>query len=299
MEKASAGVMRRRDFIKCALAAALLTGLRVRQAQAAEMGYDPKRAFALPPGGPVPPDEMRLLAGYIAAFTLPEGDLPKAGGWTAVYDMIQISMGNKIKPGKPPMTNSIFGRVALSKPSDAPDYGVRMVATPTPAVEQVDATLHCNADAVASLRDYNLNWRCEAQNNSAVNYTLRESGRVDKGRWVVTSGAISDGMEIGTRLTAQPVLFDAVRHLPATGDWREDFNMLADFSSLRRNQSLRFSGRATLDTAGGPLAVRFYEQLGEGVPPIHYAVDDRDRTLFVTQGQLGWGLAEIGKSTSS
>ena len=39
--------------------------------------------------------------------------------------------------------------------------------------------------------------------------------------------------------------------------------------------------------------LHFYRHLGAGINPIHYAVDQQQRTLFVTHGQLGWALNKI------
>ncbi|MGE4490384.1 MAG: hypothetical protein AB7E95_12660, partial [Kiritimatiellales bacterium] len=72
-----------------------------------------------------------------------------------------------------------------------------------------------------------------------------------------------------------------------------EFDMYMDLSSLRRNQTLSFAGRGQVALAEGIQELNFYEQLGEGTAPIHYAVDQQQRTLFITQGQLGWGLNRI------
>ncbi|AKJ64589.1 hypothetical protein [Kiritimatiella glycovorans] len=62
---------------------------------------------------------------------------------------------------------------------------------------------------------------------------------------------------------------------------------------MRRDQVLRFARGVAVETSGGPVELRVYEQLGRGIEPLHYAVDADRRTLFVTHGQLGWALNRI------
>jgi hypothetical protein len=288
----------RRSFLKSSAGALLLAGLRARQTQAADLTYNPKQTFKLLAGDTVPPDQVRQMGAYLEAVSVSEGALPASGGWTALYDMVELEVFNRPRPGRPMMVNSVYGRVALTKPSAVPEYRCRMVCTPTNAIETVDAQVRCEDDALASLRDYNLSWECRAPGTPAVDYVRRESGRVGAGTWSVVSTGGTEKRSINSRLTARWLLFDRVRHLSATDGWRESFDMLDDFSSLRRNQMLRFCGRATLEVGGCPLPLRFYEQLGEGILPTHYAVDDQNRTLFVTQAHLGWALAGVEGSAS-
>jgi hypothetical protein len=296
----------RKGFLRGLGGAALLGGWGLPRARAEDPALNPKMTFPLLQGDPVPSDELRQLAGYLKTYRPPEGALPAEGGWTAVYDIVHLSTDQpKIKKKKKEkvtaapsvMANMVCGQVAVTRGRGAPEYRVRMQWSPTPAVENVEALLRCNADAVASLRDYEMTWSC-ASPVPGVAYTRRETGTVRDGALEVVAGSLRDSFELKHPLACLWTLFDAVRHLPEGGSGAGPFDMHMDLSSLRCNQTLAFSGKGRAPAADGPLEVAFYRQLGVGIQPIHYAVDSRRRTLFATQGQLGWALNRIGGAAS-
>ena len=71
-----------------------------------------------------------------------------------------------------------------------------------------------------------------------------------------------------------------------------------DLSSLQNNHLLDYSGGKSCPVGNTDIDMRFYRHLGEGINPIHYAVDQQQRTLFVTHGQLGWALNRIEEDKS-
>lgn len=283
--------MERRNFLKMAAGGVcLLTGLSARRAQAAELKYDPKRVFPLNSASGIPPDELRILAGYIEAFSLPVGAMAVAGGWTAVYDILTLKMESKAKRG---MSNAVMGQVAITKPAGSSDYRIEMLYQPSGALEKVEASLACAADPLASIRQYEMTWSCTSPQ---LNYRRQEAGTVKSGALEVVSGNAVDRFEISHPLTCLWTMMDAVRVMPAESGWKQQFDLYADLSALRRNQVLKFSATGQVKTVSGPLKVNFYQQTGAGFPPIHYAVDEQQRTLFVTQGQLAWGLNRIERA---
>jgi hypothetical protein len=258
------------------------------------LNYDPKLSFPLKPDFEVPPDEVRMLGGYIHSYTPPEGSMDIEGGWTAVFDMLSFSSipGHPSAPSDPPMTNSMIGQVALSRRRGSTDYRVQMDFRPTGATEEITALIRCGSDPLRSLRDYELTWNCKTA-NSAIAYTRNEAGSVQSGALQTVSGAITESFSVNRPLTSLWTLFDAVRLMPAQAGWMQEFDLWMDLSSLRRNQRLCYCGSGTVQTASGVLPLRFYEQTGTGTTPVHYAVDEQQRALFITQGQLGWGLNRI------
>jgi hypothetical protein len=90
----------------------------------------------------------------------------------------------------------------------------------------------------------------------------------------------------------------AVRNLPASRFATKKFNMYMDLSSLQINHLLDYSGKKTCRVGNTSIDLTFYRHLGAGINPIHYAVDQQQRTLFVTHGQLGWALNKIVEDKS-
>jgi len=241
------------------------------------------------------PDAVRMLAGYLEAYSPPGGDIGVKGGWTAVYDLVNFAaLAPYDKPVGPLMYNGVYGQVAVKKPSVAPEYEIQMEYRPTEIPEAVKARIFCSDSPVAALKHWDAEWSCQGVAGK-LSYTNRERGAVLPDCVDVTSSGNSERIELRRPLTCLWTLMDAVRRLPAEAGWRQEFDLYMDLSSLRRNQTLSFAGRGTVVAAGGPLEMRFYRQTGEGIEPIHYAVDGQQRTLFVTQGQLGWALNRIDR----
>jgi hypothetical protein len=259
------------------------------------LAFTPGKSFSLNPNLPVPPDEMRLLGGYIHNYRLPDGLMEPDGGWTAVFDMLGFSATPEYEKNAntAAMSNEVMGQVSVSRPRGKTEYHIRMNFLPTRAVEDVMAVIRCNDDELASIRDYELVWNFKS--DSQAGYTRREAGAVRPGELQILSESFTDSFKTGNPLTCLWTLFDAVRRLPAEAGSVRTADMYMDLSSLRRNQRIRFGGGGQVQTAAGTVPLKFYEQTGEGSPPIHYAVDEQQRTLFVTQGQLGWGLNRIAR----
>lgn len=269
-----------------------LAGMPCFRADGAELVYDPQTRFELAKQ-PVLRDELRMLGGYLEACTPPAGVLHHRGGWTAVYDMLAFEATPAYeKAAAMPMVNTVLGQVAVSRRAASPDYEIRMSCKPTRSEERVEARISCADGPLAAIRNWTMTWSCRGAGEE-LSYTKREQGSVAADHFSVASRGYVDRFEIKQPLTCLWTLMDAVRRLPAEAGWTQEFDLYMDLSSLRRNQMLSFAGRGQVALAGGVQELDFYEQTGEGIEPIHYAVDQQNRTLFVTQGQLGWGLNRI------
>ena len=287
--------MERRQFIRIAAAGAgLVAVLPARDILGAELIHGRRKRFPMR-GDVKQPDAVRMLAGYLEAYRPPERSWPVDGGTAVVYDLVDFTAVphyRKPKPGQPLSTNGILGQIALRRVPGAPSYEVRQVYSPWEgAEEELRATIQCHDDQLNSISDYDLTWSCR-KTNPLITYQRSRSGHMDNGR---VDGRTRSYQTSG-RLTALWTMFDAVRRLPARVEQPERFAMLTDLVSLRRKQELVFDGAGEVNCAAGAVPVRFYRQLGEGITPIHYAIDERQRTLWVTQGQLGWALNRIGES---
>lgn len=288
--------MRRRGYLKTTLGAfagraAMGLARGDSFAPVAPLVYEAGKKFPLESRGAVPPDEVRVLAGYLSNWFLPEGAMPEQGGWRAVFDLLDYSATRTGSEG-PVMTNSLLGQVAIQRVLGASEYRIQQHFRPCFAAEELSASVDCNEDEVRSIRGYELLWK----SSGPQPYERREAGRLEEGGLCISDGSPKERQVCHHRLTTLWTLMDAVRFLPASGDWGRRFDLHMDLSSLRRNQRIRFRRFGEVPTAKGPVPVRFYEQTGEGIQPIHYAVDEENRTLLVTQGLLGWGLNRIERA---
>jgi hypothetical protein len=286
--------MLRRGYLKTtlgALAGSAAAGL-VRGnsfAPGATLVYEFGKKFSLNPRDPVPADEVRVLGGYLRNYVLPQGAMPPEGGWTAVFDLLDVSLPAKKGAGELVMFNSLLGQVAVSRRAGATDYQIQQHFRPAGPLDELAARIRCSGDDLRSIQDYELLWK----SSGVMTYARNEAGTVQSGGLHISSGSRTDFFAINNPLATLWTLMDAVRLLPASAGWSRRFAMYMDLSSLRRDQVLRFVRTGNVQTADGIVPVRFYEQTGGGIQPIHYAVDEMQRTLFVTQGLLGWGLNRI------
>lgn len=285
------GINRRR-FMQGTAGALFLAGWPGHRVDGAELVYDTKSHFPLTKGV-VPSEEVRMLAGYLESYSPPEGTMGAPGGWTAVYDILKFEATPAYKKtSQTPMYNMVLGQVAITKRAASSVYEIKMAYQPTRSMESVNARISCSDSPLAALKNWEMDWSCRGTGGE-MSYTNREQGTVAADHFEVTSRGHADRFELKRPLACLWTLFDAVRHLPPRVGSVQNFDMYMDLSSLRRNQTLSFSGRGPVALATGLQKLNFYEQLGEGIEPIHYAVDDQQRTLFITQGQLGWGLNRI------
>jgi hypothetical protein len=76
-----------------------------------------------------------------------------------------------------------------------------------------------------------------------------------------------------------------VQHLRGKDTAPLRFALLEDLDLLKPNHRLSFAETATVKAAGGSeLKLTGYEQIGEGVLPFHYWLDEQRRLLFVLSG---------------
>jgi hypothetical protein len=278
----------RRTFLKAMAAGAVAYPLYPLFGMPPEAGgawsYDPDKKRVLPLKAPVPPDEVKILGGYLTGYTPPPEPMSPDGGWTAVCDIISFETDVKIR--KVQMSNSVMGQVAVSRSVVSPDYRIQMRHTPAQSVEELAATIYCNPDAVHSIQKYELVL-------NSRKFTRKEAGSVQRDTVRVAAHSSVEVLSVNNPVTCLWTMLDAVRYLPTDAGKESRFDLFMDLSSLRRNQTLKFVRAGEVLTAAGSIPVRFFRQIGTGVEPIHYAVDEQQRTLFATQGQLGWALNRI------
>jgi hypothetical protein len=253
----------------------------------AELTYDAGRKYVLKPGGALPPDEVKILGGFLQEYTPPSAEMNPNGGWTAVYDILHFEGPKKVKNML--ITNKVAGQVAITRSSASPEYRVRQKYIPTHSEEEISVSVRCNPDEIRSVQDYEMVWKC-------ASFMRREAGSVQSSALKVAAGPGVESLEVKHPVAAFWTLLDAVRLLPESVAENCRFDLFMDLSSLRRNQTLRFTRSGAIRTAAGALPVRFCQQTGQGVVPIHYAIDGQNRTLFATQGQLGWALSRIERA---
>ncbi|MHC4417974.1 MAG: hypothetical protein ACYSU6_05245, partial [Planctomycetota bacterium] len=89
---------------------------------------------------------------------------------------------------------------------------------------------------------------------------------------------------VSGNLTSNWSLFDAVQRLGGKEAPSGSFTMLEDLRLVRGEQRLSFDGEAEFELGGKKMRLYGYHQIGEGILPIHYWLDEEGRLLFALGG---------------
>ena len=145
--------------------------------------------------------------------------------------------------------------------------------------------------------------QCDGEFNTVSRWTLDSSVEsvpeahfAEKGSWdgktmVVKSKAWTQQHSTGNLLIGRWALLP----LLASGKLKSkplNFDLLHD-STLRPNQTLRYTGEIEIPVAGGTASFDCYAQTGRGIVPTHYLVDTDGRVQLITMTTVNWALTEL------
>lgn len=148
------------------------------------------------------------------------------------------------------------------------------------------ASIQCANNALATLQS----WRLEsvalgAEGKSRPLSRMSESGVFAKGVIKLTNAAgASRKIDVSENLTSNWSLFDAVQRLHKKEPPKADFQMLEDLRLPRAEQRLTLDGPIEVELGGKKTLLYGYHQIGEGILPIHYWLDEQGRLLFALGG---------------
>jgi len=145
---------------------------------------------------------------------------------------------------------------------------------------------------------------CKGRFNTASRWTLDSSVQglpdihfVEKGTWDGTTMLVKAKSWTQTRATSHPLIGRwALLPLLSSGIIKSKpltFDMLDD-STLRSDQTLKYTGPIDIPVAGGTAKLHCYAQTGWGVVPTHYLVDTEGRVQLITMSTVNWALSNLG-----
>ena len=147
------------------------------------------------------------------------------------------------------------------------------------------AELLCANDALASPRSWTL--RSEGlglDGRPIATADVAESSTLRGGTLETRFGGRSHTRTVPTPITSNWSLLDAVQRLDGANTKPLEFAMLDEMDLLKPEQRLEFRETTTLELAGRTLRLRGYQQIGRGVLPWQYWVDDQGRLLLAFSG---------------
>jgi len=134
-------------------------------------------------------------------------------------------------------------------------------------VNIVEATIECRNNQLATP----IAWHLENRFIDADNKTLRQLNYKD-------AGQITDGID---RTTCDWCLFEAVQRLKTSKETVLAFDMLEGLSLLKKDQRLSYRALYPTKIGGENIPLHCFVQLGSGILPCEYWLDDHHRLLAV------------------
>jgi hypothetical protein len=225
-------------------------------------------------------------------FSPPRGGFDPEGAWEHIYDVYPIygkwGQHSEEHKGKCRIKREIAGdddsfRMEVSSEVTYLDYGHGIHPTRS---QLTTARIRCKSDSLCTLQSWELESVALGGDGEARPLSqMGETGVFTDGTIKLTSpGVKTPEICVSGDLTSNWSLFDAVQRLGGKGAPSGSFTMLEDLRLVRGEQRLSFDGEAEFELGDKKMRLFGYHQIGEGILPIHYWLDEGGRVLFALGG---------------
>jgi hypothetical protein len=106
----------------------------------------------------------------------------------------------------------------------------------------------------------------------------------------------ADKLKASGRLSSNWSLFDVVQRLPFDSKTIE-FTLLDELALVKPDQKLSAGQTAEVELGGRMVKLHSFEQIGRGILPITYWLDDQHRLIIATGGRRSYLLDSVGGGT--
>jgi len=218
--------------------------------------------------------------GVFQGFRPPSGPFDPAGAWSSTYRLWMVQQWNS------------GGMLKLRRKPE--DKGVKLAVDQTILqwsghVRFLEAELLCDADTLGTPRRWSLEARCLGPDKRVIDSTvMSEKGELKGGVREVWFGSRSCQRKVPTPITSNWSLLDAVQRLDGRKTKPLTFAMLDEMDLLKVEQELSFRAEKGMSFGGKKVKLTGYHQIGRGVLPWQYWVDEQGRLLFAFSGVRAW-----------
>jgi hypothetical protein len=245
-----------------------------------------QRPTATMPDRPDLPLSWAKFAMAIDTFVPPQGTFDPAGAWDMRWRILVTvgGMAGGAQPGTLRLRRQPdpAGTVALAFETQVAVGGLQRFS--------MTGTMNCASDTFASITS----WEMESTIQHLKDGPLQSTRIIEHGR-ATPEGAEIDRAGKMFRLTGNPPLtsnwslFDAVQRL-APDAAPTSFNLLEDLTLLRRDQRITPGEIREITLGGRTVRLRSFVQIGEGILPTHYWLDESGRLILASCGLRGYLL---------
>lgn len=210
----------------------------------------------------------------LSALTLPPTPFDPNGGWSQSYSIVAVE------------NDAIAGRLVLSRqPGETATLTVGWAKQSGPGSHwRLNGTIHSSNDPRSGPVDWTYRLqrhggRYADEGKAVAGTTIERSFTIDRKTLIAKGGLQSAKTLIEQPLLLNWQLFDLSQRLLRHGTQVGPFTLIEQFEVSKPSQWLRYRGPADVDFADGKRALHAYEQLGVGVVPWVYWVDEKSSRL--------------------
>ncbi len=148
-------------------------------------------------------------------------------------------------------------------------------------VHELRARIECRNDRLASPQKWSLTSRFfESNGKEREGLVVQEQGRCRDERVVRTINGRAREMTVSAQTTADWCLFEALQRWPLRRGESPAFDVLEGLSVHRPGHRITYRGQETIERSGKPLKLHRFSQLGQGMLPYDYWLDDARRLVL-------------------
>lgn len=230
------------------------------------------------------PRFLAPLRGALERLHPPQGAFDPAGEWRQTYALYILAPARGAKSETP----SPYGKLVLNrKPAEAGRFQLEVdlaISTRARSGLRTRATITCAADRLATPHEWQLLSEPVEGGKPVAGTSVTETGVLRDGA-IVRKGRVSHKVAAPGAVTSNWSLFEAVQRLPFDAPEPLSFDMLEDLDLYKAGQTLRPAGAVNLELGGREVRLHTFRQIGRGILPTHYWLDDEHR-LIAAAGSL-------------
>ena len=225
---------------------------------------------------------LTAVEDFLKTFQPPAGPFDPNATWEHRYAIWVLLPKDRNLVSKP------MGALQLRR-KPAADGGIELVVEQSAiqadrTVCHAKATIHCAADRLTTPREWELNTAILDRSGQTVAGTaIRRTGKESGGK-IVFQGRAERSVAAPAHFTSNWSLFDALQRLPAKAAEPLAFDLFEELELLKPKHTLKYRQSVELELGGRKVRLHGYEEIGEGILPCAWWLDDQRRVVMAVGG---------------
>jgi len=225
---------------------------------------------------------LNKFAGAVDTYHKPGADFDREGSWEqrwGIYTILQSSAFGKegeLRIAREPAGNDIELAIHCRR------RGVSGFS------QYIDAEVVCATDRLATVRQWTAHYKLAESPDADpyLNTGMTKEGRTDPDGVVkVETGPDTQSYRAEGPVALKWGFLEAVARLTQEDLPVTDFTIVDEFDEVRPGQRLEFHEAVRVETGAGPERLTAFQQIGPGIIPTVYYVNEAGLTLFAVTGQ--------------